>query len=155
MMNCDAIWVQVLQLDQCGQCMLDLAFRDPSEVSSKDFSSLAVASLRGCCRFTDYGLKNLVTAAPLLQSLNLGQCSLLSCDSINCIADSLGSKLRELYIDYCQKINPMSILSAFKKFKCLEVISVAGIDSITDEFVSEMVTLCGQSLKEIDLANCV
>ncbi|KAI3468058.1 hypothetical protein Pfo_024721 [Paulownia fortunei] len=153
--NCQKKYLRVLQLDLCGQCMLDFAFRDTLAQSSNSFSSLSIVSLRGACRLSDSGLKDLVMSAPALRSINLGQCTLLTCDAITFIADSLGSNLRELYIDDCQKINAMLILPAFKKFKYLEVLSVAGIRTITDLCVSEMITVCGRSIKELDLANCL
>ncbi|KAK6119635.1 hypothetical protein DH2020_046621 [Rehmannia glutinosa] len=125
--RCQTKDLRVLQLDLCGQCMFDFAFRDILAPSSNCFSSLAIVSLRGACRLSDSGLKDLVMSAPSLQSINLGQCTLLTCNAINVIADSLGSNLKEL----------------------------RGIDSITDQFVSEMISVCGQSIKELDLADCV
>ncbi|KAL3655799.1 hypothetical protein CASFOL_000195 [Castilleja foliolosa] len=153
--NCQRENLRVLQLDLCGQCMLDCAFKDVLSHSSNNFSSLGIVSLRGACRLSDNGLKALVMSAPLLQSINLGQCSLLTANAVNLIADFLGSNLKELFIDDCQRINPMLVLTAFKKFTCLEVLSVAGIHSITDQIISEMVTVCGRSIKELDLADCL
>ncbi|KAL6534057.1 hypothetical protein OROHE_013890 [Orobanche hederae] len=153
--NCDTKDLRVLQLDLCGQCMLDFAFRDKICNSSSSFSSLAILSLRGACRLTDSGLKTLITAAPLLRSINLSQCTLLTCNTINFIADFLGSNLRELYIDECHKVNPMPIVTAFNKFKYLEVLSVAGMRSITDQFIAEVLAVCGQSIKELGLADCL
>ncbi|XP_073151371.1 DNA repair protein rhp7-like [Henckelia pumila] len=152
--NCQTKNLMVLQLDLCGQIILDLAFRDMLSRSSNKFSSLIIISLRGACRLSDSGLKELVLAAPYLQSINLGQCPILTCDGINYIADLLGLNLRELYIDDCPKIDAMLILPAFRKFKCLEVLSVGEIQSVTDEFVSELINSCGHSIKELDLANC-
>ncbi|KAG8375761.1 hypothetical protein BUALT_Bualt10G0133900 [Buddleja alternifolia] len=147
--------LKVLQLDLCGQCMLDYAFQDTFSQSSNSFSRLAIVSLRGACRLSDKGLTKLVMSAPALQSINLGQCGLLTGEAINFIADYLGSNLRELYIDGCPKIDAMLSLPAFTKLKSLEVLSVAGVPGVTDQFVSEMITACGQSIKELDLANCL
>lgn len=152
--NCQTKNLMVLQLDLCGQIILDLAFRDMLSRSSNKFSSLAIISLRGACRLSDSGLKELVSAAPNLLSINLGQCPILTCDGINYIADLLGPNLKELYIDDCPKIDAMLILPAFRKFKCLEVLSVGEIQSVTDEFVGELINSCGHSIKELDLANC-
>lgn len=145
----------MLQLDLCGQCMLDIAFKDTLSQSSNSFSRLTIVSLRGACRLSDSGLKDLIMSAPALRSINLGQCTLLTSNSVNFIADSLGSILRELYIDDCHKIDAMLILPAFKKFRCLEVLSVARMRSVTDHFVSELVKVSGRSIKELDLANCM
>lgn len=149
------ICLQVLQLDLCGQCILDIVFNNnPLNRPLKSFSRLTIVSVRGACRLSDDGLRNLVKSATLLRSINLGQCSLLTSDAVNCIADFLGSDLRELYIDECHKIDAMQILPAFKKFRHLEVLSVAEIHTINDQFVNGLVTACGQSLKELNFANC-
>ncbi|XP_073129457.1 uncharacterized protein [Henckelia pumila] len=153
--NCLTKYLRILKLDLCGQCMIDVAFRDTFARSSNDFSRLAILSLRGACRLSDSGLKELLVAAPALRSINLGQCSLLTCDGVKFIADYLGSKLRELYIDDCQKIDAMQILPSFKKFRYLEVLSVANIQTVTDQFISEVIEACGESIKELDLANCL
>ncbi|KAL0323698.1 UNVERIFIED_CONTAM: hypothetical protein Scaly_2336900 [Sesamum calycinum] len=76
--NCQTKDLRVLQLDLCGQCMLDFAFRDALTHSSDSLSRLAIVSLR-----------------------------------------------------------------------------VAGIQTISDQFVSEIITVCGQSIKELDLADCL
>lgn len=135
--------------------MLDVAFRDIFARSSDSFSRLAIVSLRGACRLSDSGLKELLVAAPALRSINLGQCSLLTYNGVNFIADYLGSNLRELYIDDCQKIDAMQILPSFKKFRYLEVLSVANVQTVTDQFISEVIKSCDQSMKELDLANCL
>ncbi|CAA0838026.1 Unknown protein [Striga hermonthica] len=152
--NCQTKDLRVLQLDLCGQCMLDFAFEDIISHSLNSFSSLAVVSLRGACRLSDCGIKTLVTSAPLLRSINLGHCSLLTSEAIKFIADSLGSNLRELYIDDCQKINPALIFPAFTKFEYLEVLSVAGLHGITDLFIIKVIAVCSKSIKELDLADC-
>lgn len=153
--NCQTKNLRILKLDLCGRCMLDVAFRDTFARSSNSFSRLAIVSLRGACRLSDSGLKELLVAAPALRSINLGQCSLLTCDGVNFIADYLGSNLRELYIDDCQKIDAMQILPSFKKFRYLEVLSVANVQTVTDQFISEVIKSCCQSIKELDLANCL
>ncbi|KAL1532630.1 protein AMN1 isoform X1 [Salvia divinorum] len=154
--NFDTKELQVLQLDLCGQCMLDIAFKDILNKCQECFSRLTILSLRGACGLSDDGLRNLVKSAPLLRSINLGQCTLLTSDAVNCIADVLGSHLKELYIDECNKIDAMQILPAFKKFTCLEVLSVAEIHTINDQFVNGLVTAsaCGKILKDLDFTNC-
>ncbi|XP_042034444.1 protein AMN1 homolog isoform X1 [Salvia splendens] len=154
--NCDTSKLQVLQLDLCGQCILDVAFKDILDKHQESFSRLTILSLRGACGLSDDGLRNLVNSAPLLQSINLGQCSLLTSAAVNCIADVLGSQLKELYIDKCNKIDAMQILPAFKKFTCLEVLSVAQMRTVNDQFVNGLVTAsaCGKVLKDLDFSDC-
>ncbi|CAK9172153.1 unnamed protein product, partial [Ilex paraguariensis] len=144
----------VLQLDLCGQCVLDYVFGKTLTRSSNCLPGLGIISLRGACRLTDTGLKALVASAPSLQSINLGKCSLLTQTSIYTLADSLGSILRELYLDYCPSVDAMNIAPAFKKFGHLQLLSVAGIETVCDEFVSDIITACGSSIKELDLADC-
>ncbi|KAL2548635.1 Leucine-rich repeat [Forsythia ovata] len=152
--NCESKCLRVLQLDLCGQCTLDYSFADTFAQSSNSLHNLAILSLRGACRLTDNGLQTIVMSAPALRSINLGQCTLLTCAGIKFIADSLGSILRELYIDDCQKIDAMLILPALKNFKHLEVLSVAGIPTVSDQFVNDMITICGRNIKDLDLASC-
>ncbi|KAF6174851.1 hypothetical protein GIB67_026339 [Kingdonia uniflora] len=144
----------VLQLDLCGRCMPDYILQSTLARSPNSLPALVAISLRGACRITDVGLKALAFSAPALRSVNLGQCSLLSSDGINALADSLGLVLRELYIDDCQSIDAMSILPALKKIQHLEVLSVAGIQTVCDDFVHEYVAECGSSIKELVLGNC-
>ncbi|KAL8063123.1 hypothetical protein ABFX02_01G007300 [Erythranthe guttata] len=153
--NCVTRDLQVLQLDLCGRLMLDFLLKNVLAQSSNRFSSLVILSLRGACRLSDAGIIHLLESAPAVRSINLGQCTLVTCDAIIFLANSLGPNLRELYIDDCLKINAMLTLPAFKKFKNLEVLSVAGIRTVTDQFICEVVSVCGHSMKELDLANCL
>ncbi|KAF2285058.1 hypothetical protein P3X46_007462 [Hevea brasiliensis] len=145
----------VLQLDLCGLCMPDYVLCTTLARPLHKLSKLATLSLRGAHRLSDCGLSALAVSAPVLQSINLSQCSLLTSSSINDLASHLGSTLRELYMDDCQNIDAMLILPAFKKFKRLEVLSVAGIRTVRDGFVIAMVEACGMNMKELVFANCV
>ncbi|KAK2989440.1 hypothetical protein RJ640_018758, partial [Escallonia rubra] len=147
--------LRVLQLDLCGQCVLDVILGKTIAQSANSLPSLGVVSLRGACRLSDIALKALVVSAPALCSINLSQCSLLTYASIDVLADSLGSILRELYIDDCQRIDAKLIIPALKKFQRLEVLSVAGIQTVCDEFISHIVTTHGRNIKDLDLSNCV
>lgn len=122
---------------------------------SYTLSKLATLSLRGAHRLSDSGLSALAASAPVLQSINLSQCSLLTSSSINDLASHFESTLRELYLDDCQNIDAMLILPALKKFKHLEVLSVAGIRTVRDGFVIAMAETCGMNMKELVFANCV
>lgn len=147
-------WKQVLQLDLCGQPTLDLVLGKTIAPASNSLPNLAILSLRGACRMSDKAMEILVTSAPSLQSIDLGQCSLLTHTSIDIAANSLGSMLKELYIDDCESIDAMLILPALEKLEHLEVLSVAGIHSICDQFVSELLTARAQNFKELDFADC-
>lgn len=104
---------------------------------------------------SDIGLRSLAESAPALQSINLSQCSLLTSNGIYNLATCFEFTLRELYIDDCQNIDAMLILPALKKLKYLEVLSVAGIQTVCDDFVIGIVEECGINMKELVLANCV
>lgn len=116
---------------------------------------LAIISLKGACRLTDVALKELVASTPALRSINLGECSLLTDSSIFHLAACLGPTLRELYIDNCHRIDARIIAPAIFEFKHLEVLSVAGIQTVCDEFVVEIIDKCGRNIKDLDLADCV
>lgn len=146
---------QILELNQCGRSILDFVVLSTLARSSNSLPALKSLSLTGACRLSDIGIAALVCSAPVLQSLNLSQCSFLTSSSIDSIANSLGSTLRELYLDDCLKINPMLMISAMKKLQHLEVLSLAGIGDVCDEFIQEFLPAGGHNLKELILTNCV
>lgn len=122
--------------------------------SSNNLPNLGIISLRGACRLSDNALKSLVASAPSLCSVNLGQCSLLTDAGISILANSLGPILRELYLDDCYRIDAKLIAPALKKFKHLEVLSVAGIPSVCDGFLNDIINSCGRNMKDLNLADC-
>lgn len=145
----------MLQLDQCGRCLPDYVLLDTLAQSANNFPALITVSIRGACRLSDVGLKSLVSSAPAIRSLNLNQCSLLTFSSIDTLANSLGSNLRELYLDDCQSIDAMLMLPALTKLEQLEVLSLAGIESVCDEFIREFISIRGHNMKELVLTDCV
>ncbi|GAB2291615.1 hypothetical protein Dimus_025870 [Dionaea muscipula] len=147
-----AVQLKVLQLDQCGRCLSDYTLI--ATLAHKRLPALTAISLKGACCLSDTGLSALVSAAPALRSINLSQCSLLTVVGINSMADSLGSIMSELYLDDCQTLDVMLVLPSLKKLNHLKVLSLAGIPSVSDEFVRELVTANGHKLKELILADC-
>ncbi|XP_058078242.1 uncharacterized protein LOC131226651 [Magnolia sinica] len=152
--GCNTDHLRVLQFDLCGRCLPDYILRETLARSPNNLPSLITISLRGAYRLSDDGLTALVSSAPLLKSVNLGQCSLLTSAGIITLAEKLGPLLRELYIDECQSVDAMLILSALKKLKHLEVLSVAGVPNVCDKFVRELLSGCGPNMKELALADC-
>ncbi|TYJ25026.1 hypothetical protein E1A91_A07G020100v1 [Gossypium mustelinum] len=152
---CDTKNLIVLQLDLCGSCIPDYVLQDTLAHSSKSLPALVTLSLNGAYRLTDQGLNALALSAPALQSINLSQCSLLTSSGINDLANCFESTLRELYFDECHNIEAMVVLPALKKLKCLEVLSMAGIQTVCDDFVIKMVEACGKNMKELVFASCV
>lgn len=152
---CDTKDLTVLQLDLCGRCMPDYILNGTLARSSHRLPSLATISLKGAHRLSDIGLTQLAVSAPALQSINLSQCSLLTSQGISDFVSCFESTLRELYIDDCQNIDATIILPALKKLKCLEVLSVAGIETVCDNFVIGLVKARGINMKELGFANCV
>ncbi|XP_075674111.1 uncharacterized protein LOC142643386 [Castanea sativa] len=153
--TCDTSNLTVLQLDQCGRCMADYVLPSTLARSSNSLAALTTLSLSGACRLSDDGLSKLVSSASALRSLNLSQCSLLTSSGIDTLADSLGSVLRELNLTDCQSLDPMLILPALKKFEQLQVLSLAGIQNVGDDFLKEFLTARGHNIKELVLADCV
>lgn len=148
------LWNQELQLDLCGHCMPDYILSDTLARSPNCLPALITTSLRGAHRLSDNGLRALVSSAPSLSSINLSQCSFLTSAGISILAENLRPVLRELYIDDCQNVDVMSILPALKNLKHLEVLSVRGIQNVCDEFVCELIPVCGPNMKEIAFTNC-
>ncbi|KAL3535525.1 hypothetical protein ACH5RR_003986 [Cinchona calisaya] len=153
--GCDISNLTVLQLDQCGRCLADYVLLGTLARAPKCLPALTTLSFRAAYQLSDVGLNALVSSAPSLRSINLSQCSLLTSDGICYLAASLGSVLRELYLDDCQGMDAMLILLALLNFEHLEVLSLAGIETVSDDFVSEFVRKRGQTLKELVLADCM
>lgn len=122
--------------------------------SPNSLPALTTISLKGAYRLLDVGLSALVVSAPALRSINLSQCSLLTSDGIIIIADSLGSVLRELYIDNCDNIDAVLSLPALLKLEHLEVLSLAGMETVCDDFLCKLVAVRGQHIKELVLSDC-
>lgn len=145
----------MLQLDQCGCCLPDYTLSATLAHSLNSLPALTTVSLKGAYRLSDDGLKALVSSAPSITSINLSQCSLLTSVGICSLANSLKSVLRELYIDDCLEIDAMLILPALLKLEHLEVLSLGGIQTICDKFISEIVSVHGCRIKELGLAGCM
>ncbi|XP_052182272.1 uncharacterized protein LOC127794966 [Diospyros lotus] len=153
--QCETKNLTVLQLEQCGRCLPDYILSTTLARSPNAFPALTTISLKGACRLSDVGLGALVASMPTLQSINLSQCSLLTSDGINTLSNSLGSALRELYLDDCQCIDPMLIVPALSKLVHLEVLSLARIETVCDDFISNFIAFRGHNIKELVLTDCV
>ncbi|XP_027331807.1 uncharacterized protein LOC113847121 [Abrus precatorius] len=153
--TCDTSRLEVLQLDQCGRCIPDYALHATLARSARWLPRLTSLSLSGACRLSDKGLQVLVSSAPVLRSINLSQCSLLTSASLNILANSLGSLLKELYLDDCQITDAALIVPALKKLEHLEVLSLAGIQTVCDEFIKDYITARGHNMKELVLKDCI
>ncbi|KAI4379572.1 hypothetical protein MLD38_005852 [Melastoma candidum] len=152
--ECDMSNLTVLQLDQCGRCLPDYIMSSSLARGANSLPALSSISITGACRLTDSGLKALVSSAPNIRSINLSQCSLLTSAAIQTLANSLGAVLKELYLDDCQRIDIMVALPALKKLEHLEVLSLAGIQSVNDDFIRELLATQGPIIKELILDNC-
>lgn len=152
--GCSTANLEVLRLDMCGRAFSDRLLQATFDCPSVGLPSLTCLSLKGAYRLSDVGLSSFVQMAPLLSSVDLSQCSLLSETGIHTLADSLAPVIKELRLESCQQLEAFKILPALKKMQKLEVLSVAGIPGVTDEFVSELLAYLGCDLKELSLADC-
>ncbi|XP_051114077.1 uncharacterized protein LOC127239797 [Andrographis paniculata] len=153
--GCDMSKLTVLQFDQCGSCMPDYALYSTLACSPNTLPCLTKISLKAAYRFSDAGLSMLVTSAPFLESVDVSQCPLLTAEGICHLASSQRSILRELYLDECQGVDAMLILPALLDLQKLEVLSMAGIQTVCDDFVVTFVSAHGCRIKELGLANCM
>ncbi|KAL6585720.1 hypothetical protein OROMI_002364 [Orobanche minor] len=151
----DASQLTVLQFDQCGSCMPDYTLCAALARSPNCLPALTSISLKGAYRLTDAGVSVLASAAPSLKSIDISQCPLLTSEGVCCLLNSLKSVIRELYLDNSHGINAMIVLPALLKLESLEVLSLAGIQTVCDDFVSKFISVNGSRLKELILANCL
>ncbi|MBA0568126.1 hypothetical protein Golob_005639 [Gossypium lobatum] len=152
--KCDTTNLTILQLDYCGHCFADYNLPSTLARSPNSLPALTTLSLTGAYRLSDAGLSALVSSAPTLRSVNLSQCSFLTHSAIDILATSLASVLLELFIDDCQSIDAMLVLPSLKKLEHLEVLSVAGLESVTDSFIKEFIIARGDGIKELILRDC-
>ncbi|KAJ0030269.1 hypothetical protein Pint_13494 [Pistacia integerrima] len=152
--DCDTSNLTVLQLDYCGR-LPDHIVLSTLVRSSNSLPSLTTLSLCGASRLSDVGLQGIVSSASALRCINLSQCCFVTATSIDILANSLGSVMQELYINDCQDIDAMLILPALKKLKHLEVLSVARIETVSDDFIREFLSDHGHNMKELVLTECV
>lgn len=145
----------MLQLDQCGRCITDYTILDTLVQSPSCLPRLLNLSLSGACRLTDKGLQALVASTPVLRSINLSQCSLLTYASLSILADTLGPILKELYLDDCLLIDAALIVLPLKRLEHLEVLSLAGIQTVCDGFIKDYIIACGHRIKELVLKDCM
>jgi DNA repair protein RAD7 len=82
-------------------------------------------------------------------------CSLLTSYGIENLADKLHSVLRELYIDDYINVDVMVILPYLQKIKQLEVLSMSGMQSVSDKFVNELIPVHGSNMRELAFADCL
>ena len=141
----------MLQLDQCGRVITEDTLLSTLAKSPSCLSRLIRLSLTGARCLTDKGLPLLVSSATALRSINLSQCSLLTFASLNILADSLGSILKELYLDDCILIDADLILSGLTRLEQLEVLSLAGVPTVSDKFIESYIIACGHNIKELVL----
>lgn len=123
--------------------------------SPNSLPALTSVSLKGAYRLSDAGLSSLVSSGPSLKSIDLSQCPLVTSEGICCLSKSLRLVLKELYIDHCQGVDAMVSLPGFLELETLEVLSVAGIHTVCDDFVCEVVSVHGCRMKHLGLADCM
>ena len=146
----------MLQLGQCGRVYItEDTLLSTLAKSANCLPRLISLSLTGARRLTDKGLQLLVSSATALISINLSQCSLLTYASLNILANSLGSILKELYLDDCILIDADLILSGLKRLEQLEVLSLAGVPNVCDKFIESYIIACGHNIKELVLKDCM
>ncbi|XP_057428823.1 uncharacterized protein LOC130722188 [Lotus japonicus] len=153
--TCDTTNLLVLQLDQCGRSLADYVIVATLAQSPRQLPRLVSLSVSGACRLSNVGLRALISSAPELRSLNLNLCSLLTSDSIDIIAESLKSVLKELYLDDCQGMSAALVVPALVKLEHLEVLSVAGIQTFSDKILKDYIIARGHNLKELVLKGCI
>ncbi|KAJ8767329.1 hypothetical protein K2173_017373 [Erythroxylum novogranatense] len=153
-LGCDTSNLMVLQLDLCASCLTDYTLRSTLVRSPFSFPLLSTLSLTGS-RLSDAGFQSLISSAPALQSINLCGCFLLTSASVNTLANSLRSVLKELYLDDCPRIDAPTILPALKKLERLEVLSLARIGDVSDKFVRVLIAVRGHIMKELILTDCI
>ncbi|CAN8300933.1 unnamed protein product [Cochlearia groenlandica] len=152
--ECDGVSLKVLSLDLCGRAMTENSITEFLKGSPEGFPSLTTLSLQGSFCLTDNALALISRSAPLLQLINLSECSLFTSRAVEILADNFGSTLRGLNIGGCQGIKPSNVFKrSLSRFERLNSLSVAGLESVHDVVV-EFLTSRGSNLTHLSLASC-
>lgn len=143
-----------MQLDFCGRCLPDYILHSTFAKAPNCLPSLHRLSLKGAYCLSDGGLHAIVASAPCLTSLNLSHCPLITSKGILALAEKLEAVLQELYIDVCHNVDAILILPALKKLKCLDVLSVAHMETVTDKFLKSLIPISGPKMRVLNIAGC-
>jgi DNA repair protein RAD7 len=153
--DCDRVSLKVLILDLCGRSMTDYTINQFFKRAPNGFPSLTTLSLQGAFCLTDNALLLISKSSPLLQYINLTECSLLTYRALRILADKFGSTLRGLSIGGCQGIKKhKGFSSSLYKFEKLNYLSVAGLVSVNDGVVRSFFMFRSSILTDLSLANC-
>ncbi|CAK8563577.1 unnamed protein product [Lathyrus sativus] len=147
--------LEVLQLDKCGSIITDETVYHTLAKPVNSLSKLTSLSIAGAYDLNNEGLQLLISSVTALRYLNLTKCVRLTATGLDILADSFGSTLKELYIDGFNLINTKGVLQALKRLKELQVLSLAGIRDLSDEFIKDYIMACGCNLKGLVLKDCV
>lgn len=150
--NCDTAELRVLQMEFCDSCMIESAI--PAVLAKKQLPQLNILSLRGSAYLEDQGLKLILGSCQKLESINLSICPQLTSEGVAMLTGPCRSTLKELYLDECSKLTGKDILSSLKNLECLEVLSIAGIGSVDDDFIMDYTVARGLNLKGLSLRDC-
>lgn len=146
---------QVLILELCGRSITDNTINEFLKRSPNGFPSLTTLSLPGAFCLTDNALALISNSSPLLQFINLTDCSRLTFRAVEILADKFGSTLRGLSIGGCQGIKGSKVLSSsLDKFKKLNYLSVSGLEIVDDVVVKTFFMFRSSNLTDLSLATC-
>ncbi|CAK8563983.1 unnamed protein product [Lathyrus sativus] len=147
--------LEVLQLDKCGSIITDETVSETLAKPYNSLSKLTSLSISGAYQLNNTGLDLLVSSVKALTYVNLTKCVRLTAAGLDILADSFGSTLKDLYIDGFNFFNTKGILQALKRFKQLQVLSLAGIRDLSHEFIKDYIMACGRNIKGLVLKDCV
>ncbi|KAK9131376.1 hypothetical protein Sjap_011863 [Stephania japonica] len=142
--GCNFNQLSVLQLDNCGRCLPDYIVHSTLAKSKNTMPSLVSISLRGACRLTDNGLIALISSAPQLRSINLGQCSLLTSSGIHDVLVSVESSVREL------DLTDSAVGAITAVCWGLRSLDIANVQGLTDVALGHLIYGC-KSIQELKL----
>mmetsp|Transcript_7059 Transcript_7059/g.17934 ORF Transcript_7059/g.17934 Transcript_7059/m.17934 type:complete len:177 (+) Transcript_7059:52-582(+) len=123
-----------------------------SDTGVAELASLGVPtniSLAGCRWVSDAGVATLARCLPMLASLNLTYCKLITDAALHHLARL--PSLRSLVLDGCRQITDAGV-AALARCTSLSLLAVAGCSRITDTGLSSLSTLAG--LTHLDVSAC-
>ncbi|CAI5476301.1 unnamed protein product, partial [Closterium sp. Yama58-4] len=151
---CDPAKLELVHLSMCGRSLSDTCLTSTLLRAPASLPALRSLSLQGAYRLSDAALPPLALAAPSLAHLSLLHCPLLSSPAVSTLLSSLASSLKTLRLDGCSQLNARALLPGLKALTGLTCLSLAGVPSVTDAVLADLLPAVGGHLKELSLAHC-
>ncbi|CAI5537407.1 unnamed protein product [Closterium sp. Naga37s-1] len=154
LLTCHPAKLELVDLSMCGRSLSDTCFTTTLLRAPASLPALRSLSLQGAYRLSDTSLPPLALSAPSLAHLSLLHCPLLSAPAVSTLLSSLASSLKTLRLDGCTQLSAHALLPGLRALTGLTCLSLAGVPSVTDAVLADLLPAVGGHLRDLSLAHC-